>query len=76
MKELSKELGAILIFDEITSGFRMCAGGIHRKYKVHPDIAVLQSQWQMDAMSAVVGTSDVMEAAQSTLFPAQTGQML
>lgn len=69
LKELSKELGAILIFDEITSGFRMCAGGIHRKYKVHPDIAVFaKSMANGYAMSAVVGTSNVMEAAQSTFI--------
>ena len=34
LKDRAKEIGAILIFDEITSGFRMCTGGIHRKYRV------------------------------------------
>jgi glutamate-1-semialdehyde 2,1-aminomutase len=29
-----------LIFDECTSGFRECYGGLHKKYGVEPDIAV------------------------------------
>ena len=31
---------SVLIFDEITSGFRMNNGGIHLKSKIYPDIAV------------------------------------
>ena len=27
-------------FDECTSGFRECFGGLHKKYEVYPDIAV------------------------------------
>ena len=69
LKELASELGAILIFDEITSGFRVCVGGIHRKYKVYPDIAVFaKSMANGYAMSAVIGTEEVMQAAQSTFI--------
>ena len=39
LRELATEIGTVLIFDEITSGFRMCAGGIHRNYGIHPDMA-------------------------------------
>ena len=41
-KKLASEIGAVLIFDEITSGFRMCPGGIHRRYGINPDIAVFR----------------------------------
>jgi len=69
LRELSTEIGAILIFDEITSGFRMCPGGIHRKYKVYPDISVFaKSLANGYAMSAVVGKEFVMQSAQTTFI--------
>jgi len=69
LRELATEIGAVLIFDEITSGFRMCAGGIHRNYGVHPDIAVFaKSMANGYAMSAVLGTEVVMQAAQTTFI--------
>ena len=69
LRELANEIGAVLIFDEITSGFRMCAGGIHRNYGVHPDIAVFaKSMANGYAMSAVLGTEVVMQAAQTTFI--------
>jgi len=69
LRELASEIGAVLIFDEITSGFRMCAGGIHRNYNVHPDMAVFaKSMANGYAMSVVLGTEEVMEAAQTTFI--------
>ena len=37
--ELTHEYGALLIFDEIISGFRFCAGGVHRLYGIQPDLS-------------------------------------
>lgn len=69
LKELSAEIGAVLIFDEITSGFRMCPGGIHRRYGIYPDMAVFaKSMANGYAMAAVMGTESVMQAAQSTFI--------
>lgn len=69
LRELATEIGAVLIFDEITSGFRMCAGGIHRNYGIHPDLAVFaKSMANGYAMSAVLGTEAVMQAAQTTFI--------
>lgn len=69
LRELSAEIGAVLLFDEITSGFRMCAGGIHRIYGVNPDIAVFaKSMANGYAMSAILGTEKVMQAAQTTFI--------
>jgi len=69
LRELATEIGAVLIFDEITSGFRMCAGGIHRNYGVHPDMAVFaKSMANGYAMSAILGIEKVMQAAQSTFI--------
>lgn len=69
LKEFAAEIGAVLIFDEITSGFRMCAGGIHRNYGVYPDIAVFaKSMANGYAMSAVLGVEKVMQSAQTTFI--------
>jgi glutamate-1-semialdehyde 2,1-aminomutase len=69
LRELASEIGAVLIFDEITSGFRMCAGGIHRNYGVYPDLAVLaKSMANGYVMSVVMGTEKVMQAAQTTFI--------
>ncbi len=69
LRELASGIGAVLVFDEITSGFRMCAGGIHRNYGVYPDMAVFaKSMANGYAMSVILGTEDVMQAAQSTFI--------
>ena len=69
LKEYAKEIGSVLIFDEITSGFRVCTGGIHRKYGVYPDIAVFaKSIANGYAMSAILGTEEVMQSAQKTFI--------
>ena len=69
LRDIASELGAVLIFDEITSGYRMCAGGIHRRYGVYPDMAVFaKSMANGYAMSAILGTEKVMQAAQSTFI--------
>ncbi|MBF0482624.1 MAG: aminotransferase class III-fold pyridoxal phosphate-dependent enzyme [Desulfovibrionaceae bacterium] len=62
-------IGATLIFDEITSAFRMNAGGIHLRYGVAPDMAVFaKSMANGYAMAAVIGRREVMEAAQTTFI--------
>jgi glutamate-1-semialdehyde aminotransferase len=69
LRELATEISAVLIFDEITSGFRMCAGGIHRNYGVQPDIAVFaKSMANGYAMSAILGSEKIMQAAQTTFI--------
>ena len=69
LRDLASEIGAVLLFDEITSGYRMCAGGIHRNYGIYPDIAVLaKSMANGYPMSAILGTEKVMEAAQTSFI--------
>ena len=69
LKHFATKIGAVLIFDEITSGFRMCAGGLHLKYGINPDIAVFaKSMANGYAMAAVIGIESVMSAAQSTFI--------
>lgn len=69
LREISDDIGSVLLFDEITSGFRMCAGGIHRNYNVYPDIAVFaKSMANGYSMSAILGKEHVMQAAQKTFI--------
>ncbi len=69
LKEYAKKIGAVLIFDEITTGFRMCAGGIHLKYGVNPDMAVFAKCIANGyAMAAIIGIKPVMEAAKKTFI--------
>lgn len=54
--------GAVVIFDEVSSGFRICCGGAHLATGVHPDIAVFSKAIANGyAMSAVIGIQPVME---------------
>ena len=44
VKDIARRIGAVLIFDEVTSGFRINIGGIHRTmgiwiYKVRTSVA-------------------------------------
>lgn len=69
VRDIAREIGAVLIFDEITTGFRMTAGGIHLLLGVNPDIAVFAKAMANGyPMAAVIGTEDVMQAAQSTFI--------
>lgn len=69
IREITKREGIVLVFDEITAGFRLCAGGSHLKLGVNPDIAVFaKAMTNGYPVSAIIGTKDVMEAAQETFI--------
>ena len=69
VRDLATSNEIILIFDEVTSGFRMCAGGIHKIYGVNPDIAVFAKAIANGfPMAAIIGTSEAMSAAQDTFI--------
>ena len=69
VRDLATDIGAVLVFDEVTTGFRMTDGGIHKMLGVNPDIAVFAKAMANGyPMAAVIGTSTVMQAAQSTFI--------
>jgi glutamate-1-semialdehyde 2,1-aminomutase len=41
VRELSTKYGALLIFDEVMTGFRLARGGAQERYEVTPDITTL-----------------------------------
>ena len=69
IRKLCDQKGIVLVFDECTSGFRETFGGIHKKYDVHPDIAMYgKTLGNGYAITAVVGRRSVMESAQKTFI--------
>ncbi len=41
LREETRRVGAVLVFDEIKTGFRLAVGGAAERYGVHPDLMVL-----------------------------------
>lgn len=69
VRKIADKIGAVLIFDEITSGFRINVGGAFKKYNVTPDIVVYgKAMGNGYPISAVVGKKEVMGAAQETFI--------
>lgn len=59
--------GAVLIFDEIKTAFRLAIGGAAERYGIRPDLAVLGKALANGFPLAVVGgRGDLMEAAART----------
>ena len=66
-RELCNRAGAVLIFDEVKTGFRVRTGGFQSVVGVLPDIcAVGKALANGFPLAAVVGREPVMEAARST----------
>ncbi|MCX5816822.1 MAG: aminotransferase class III-fold pyridoxal phosphate-dependent enzyme [Proteobacteria bacterium] len=73
VRELANKYGAILIFDEVRTCFRLRMGGAQELYKVTPDLTVLgKGMANGYAISVVTGKADVMMAAASKLFISST----
>jgi len=69
VKKIAKKIGAVLIFDEITSGFHDFYGGIHLKLEVTPDIAIFaKAIGNGYPISAIIGKKNVMEVAQTSFI--------
>jgi glutamate-1-semialdehyde 2,1-aminomutase len=69
VRRIASDSGAVLVFDEITSGFRLNCGGAHRTFGIDPDVAVFAKGMANGyAMAAVIGLASVMEAAQSSFI--------
>ena len=68
-RELSDRAGAVLVFDEISIGWRLILGGAHLRYGVNPDIAVFaKSIGNGHPMAAIIGRREVMQAAQESFI--------
>ena len=72
VRKIADKKNIILIFDECTSGFRKTFGGLHKHYKVKPDMAMFgKALGNGYAITAVIGKRSIMESA-STNFISST----
>ncbi len=69
VRNIASGSGAVLVFDEVTSGWRMNTGGIHLTFGVEPDMAAFAKGMSNGyPMAALVGKKSVMEAAQRSFI--------
>ena len=69
VRELCDKVGATLIFDEISIGWRLVVGGSHLRFGVQPDIAVFaKAIGNGHPMAAILGSANVMQAAQESFI--------
>lgn len=73
VKELAHDYGAILVFDEVVSGFRYALGGASELYKVVPDLASFgKGMANGFAISAVAGKKEILSQIESGVFVSTT----
>ena len=69
VREIATKNNLVLIFDEITSGWRYSFGGIHLQLGVEPDVAVFGKAISNGfPMGAVIGKRDIMQASQKSFI--------
>ncbi len=61
LREMTREAGILLIFDEVITGFRLAPGGAQQYFGVTPDLVTLGKALAAgEKLSAVAGRADVM----------------
>jgi len=69
VKELTHKNGALLIFDEVVTGFRLSLGGAEEFYGVVPDIACFgKGMANGMPLSAIVGKKEIMKDLEEVFF--------
>lgn len=65
VRKIANDIGAVLIFDEITSGFRLKVGGAYESFNVNPDMVVYGKAIANGyPMGIIVGKDNIMSSAQ------------
>lgn len=73
VKELAHKYNAVLIFDEIRTGFRVSLGGAQKYYGVTPDLAVFgKAMANGYPIGAVTGKKEIMKEVESNVFVSST----
>jgi glutamate-1-semialdehyde-2,1-aminomutase len=69
VKELTQRHGALLIFDEIITGFRMALGGAQEYFGVVPHLAAFgKAMGNGMPISAIVGKAEIMRLFEEAFF--------
>ncbi len=69
VRKIADEINAVLIFDEITAGWRLTVGGSHLLFEVTPDLMVMAKAMSNGyPMASVIGKANIMDAAQTSFI--------
>lgn len=69
VRAIADKINAVLIFDEVSSSFRLSIGGLYKLYDLEPDMVVIgKSLGNGHPISAILGKKNVMEAAQGSFI--------
>lgn len=67
VRDLCDQSGALLVFDEVTVGFRLRSGGYHLNFDIVPDMAVFaKALGNGHPIAAVIGTENAMDVARES----------
>jgi glutamate-1-semialdehyde aminotransferase len=73
VRKIADKYGAVLIYDEIRTGFRVSIGGAQKLYGVTPDLTVLgKAMANGYPISVVTGKKEIMTTVESKLFISST----
>ncbi|HOX37751.1 MAG TPA: aminotransferase class III-fold pyridoxal phosphate-dependent enzyme [Candidatus Brocadiia bacterium] len=73
-RKVADNLGALLIFDEIVTGFRVALGGVQEYFRVKPDLAVFSKGMANGyPISALLGRAEIMRALEKTTVSSTFG---
>ena len=73
VRKLATRHGAVLVFDEVRTGFRVAMGGAQERYGVTPDLATFgKAMANGYAISAVVGKREYMSVVEKKVFISST----
>lgn len=69
VKEITHEEGAVLVFDEVITGFRFANGGAQEYFGVTPDLTTLGKALANGyPLSAIAGRKEIMRLAEDIFF--------
>ncbi len=73
VKEVAHKHGAVLIFDEIRTGFRVAMGGAQQRYGVTPDVTTVgKAMANGYPIAAVVGKREILSMYEKVAFLSST----
>jgi glutamate-1-semialdehyde aminotransferase len=73
VKEVAHKNGAVLIFDEIRTGFRVAMGGAQQRYGVTPDVTTVgKAMANGYPIAAVVGKREILSVYEKAAFLSST----
>jgi glutamate-1-semialdehyde 2,1-aminomutase len=74
LRQVTAEHGAVLIFDEIVTGFRVAMGGVQEYFGVTPDLAVFAKGIANGMpLSAYVGKAEIMDKLDQAIISSTYG---